>query len=73
MLNFVARPDFIAYDHRQAYGYSYKHHRKLHPAENVAWTVQSEEELEKAEKIFDCIIFDSFIPKADRPKGVVRR
>ena len=73
MLNFVSRPDFIAYDHRQAYRFSYRLLRRLFTVENVAWTVQSEEELEKAEKIFDCIIFDSFIPKADRPKGVVRR
>ncbi len=34
----------------------------MFPVENVAWTVQSQEELEKARKIFQCFIFDSFIP-----------
>ncbi len=62
MFNFLSRPDFIAYDHRQAYRPSYRFIRRAFPVENVAWTVQSQEQLEKAKKIFQCIIFDSFIP-----------
>ena len=63
LLNCVSRPDFIAYDHRYAYRLSYRILRKLFRAEHVAWTVKSEDELIKAKKIFQCIIFDSFIPK----------
>jgi hypothetical protein len=29
----------------------------------VAWTIKNEEELARAKKGFDVIIFDSFIPK----------
>lgn len=65
-MNFLSRPDFIAYDHRQAYRLSYRIVRSLFPVENVAWTVQSQQELEKARKIFHCFIFDSFIPDADK-------
>ena len=62
MFNFVSRPDFIAYDHRHVNRLSYRIVRKLFPVENVCWTVQSQQELEKAKKVFQCIIFDSFIP-----------
>ena len=63
--NCFSRPDFIAYDHRQAYRLSYRIIRRLFPVENVAWTVQSQEELKKAGKIFQCFIFDSFIPDSE--------
>ncbi|MBQ3938524.1 MAG: glycerophosphodiester phosphodiesterase, partial [Clostridia bacterium] len=53
------------YDHRQANRLSYRVIRRLFPVENVAWTVQSQEELEKARKIFQCFIFDSFIPDSE--------
>ena len=66
MMNFMSRPDFIAYDHRYAYRLSYRLLRRIFPVENVAWTVQSQAELEKAKKIFQCIIFDSFIPDEDK-------
>ncbi len=68
-LNCVSRPDFIAYDHRYAYRLSYRLLRKLFPVENVAWTVKNEEELLKAKKVFQCIIFDSFIPSTPPGSG----
>lgn len=63
MLNFISRPDFIAYDHTQADQLSYKICRKLFKVENVAWTIQNEDDLRKARKNFNCFIFDGFIPK----------
>lgn len=63
MCNCLARPDFIAYDHRFADSFSYRLIRKLFHVENVAWTIRNEEELRSAGKIFQVFIFDSFVPK----------
>lgn len=57
------RPDFIAYNHLWKKDFSYTLCRKLFKPENVAWTIKNQKELEEAEKTFDVIIFDSFIPK----------
>lgn len=65
MLNFLSRPDFIAYNHLYADQPSFKLCRKLFHPVCVAWTIKSEEELERAERIFDIIIFDSFDPKGE--------
>lgn len=62
LLNWLSRPDFIAYNHRYANQFSYRLCRKLFPTVNAAWTIRSQEELDKAEEIFQIIIFDSFIP-----------
>lgn len=63
MLNFITRPDFIAYNHLWMKNISYTICRTLFQVENVGWTIRSQDELDKAEKVFDVIIFDSFIPK----------
>ena len=63
MLNFISRPDFIAYDHTQVNQFSYQICRKLFKVENVAWTIRSEDDLWRARKTFKCFIFDGFIPK----------
>lgn len=63
MLNFMSRPDFIAYNHRWKNNFSYKLCRKIFPVENVAWTIKNQQELNEAEKTFDVIIFDSFNPE----------
>lgn len=65
MLNFLSRPDFIAYNHLYADQPSFKLCRKLFHPVCVAWTIKSKEELERAERIFDIIIFDSFDPKGE--------
>ncbi len=65
LLNFVSRPDFIAYNHKDANVLSYRICRSIFPVENVAWTVKSPGDLERAEKVFRVIIFDSFIPDAE--------
>ncbi|MEE1313406.1 MAG: glycerophosphodiester phosphodiesterase family protein [Lachnospiraceae bacterium] len=63
LLNFLAKPDFIAYNHKYADAFSYRLCRTLYSVENVAWTIKSQGDLEKAKKIFQVFIFDSFIPK----------
>lgn len=62
LLNFLARPDFIAYEHKYANNFCYTVCRKLFKVTNAAWTIRSQDDLEKAKKIFSVIIFDSFIP-----------
>ena len=62
MLDFLSRPDFIAYNYRYKYQPSFFVCRKLFRVVCAAWTVRSEEALSKVEKIFDVIIFDSFLP-----------
>lgn len=69
MLNFITKPDFIAYNHLWKNNLSYTICRTLFPVENVAWTIRSQEELLKAKKTFDIIIFDSFIPDGNFAKS----
>lgn len=64
MLNFIMRPDFIAYDHR---GHSVKNLRFLRRSFGtplIAWTVRTPEEGEKAiSHGFDTVIFEGYIPE----------
>lgn len=62
MLNFWGRPDFIAYEHDYGNTLSLILTRKLFRAPAIAYTVQSQAELEAAIKYFDLFIFDMFIP-----------
>lgn len=63
LVNFVTKPDFIAYDHRYAENISRRLCRNIHNSLSVAWTIRSQEELEKARGRFDLFIFEGFIPK----------
>ncbi|MBQ8804493.1 MAG: glycerophosphodiester phosphodiesterase [Tyzzerella sp.] len=62
LLNFLTRPDFIAYHHGDANNFSRKICSKL-GALSVAYTVRSQDEYEKAKPHFELFIFDSFILK----------
>lgn len=62
LVNFKARPDFIAFNHIWSDSWAYALCRKLFHVENVAWTIRNQDELERAKRIFQVIIFDSFIP-----------
>lgn len=65
MMNFVSRPDFIAFDHKYPHLFSYKVVKSVFGCINVCWTIKSQSELEAARKHFDSFIFDSFIPHQD--------
>lgn len=65
MLNWITKPDFIAYNHKYANVPSRKICRGLYKNMAAAWTIKSQEELEKARNKFDIFIFDSFIPNAE--------
>ena len=60
--NFLARPDFIAFNHKHSGRLSFQICTKLFKSLNAAWTVQSEKDLKNARKYFEFFIFDSFTP-----------
>jgi glycerophosphoryl diester phosphodiesterase len=63
LLNFLSKPDFIAYHHVYKTGLSFTICRKLFHVKTVAWTIQSQEELDRCKDYYELFIFDSFIPK----------
>ena len=65
LFNFIAKPDFIAYNHKHKDQFSYKLLRKLYRVKNVAWTIRSQQELKNAKSVFTCMIFDSFVPNKE--------
>ena len=60
LTNVLTRPDFIAYNHKDADMFSRKV-CSLMRALPVAYTIKSQEEYEKAKNQFELFIFDSFI------------
>lgn len=60
LLNFLTRPDFIAYNHHDAGNFSRYLCGKL-GALSVAWTIKNREQYEESQTDFDLFIFDSFI------------
>lgn len=61
MLNFLTKPDFIAYDHRDKNNLSLWIAKKLFKIPLVAYTIKSQSEYEKNKYMFDIFIFDSFL------------
>ncbi len=66
--NFLAKPDFVAYNHGEAGRLPRVLCRKLYKNTAVAWTIKSEEELSRARAHFDLFIFDSFVPSSEGEK-----
>lgn len=60
--NCYASPDFIAYNCKHKNELSRNICRKLYKSLSVAWTVRSQEELEKVSRSFDLFIFEDFVP-----------
>ncbi len=63
LLNFYARPDFIAYNHKHYDNLSRRIATGLYRNISVAYTIKNQEEYEIAKKHFAWFIFDSFIPE----------
>lgn len=61
--NFLAKPDFIAYNHVYYKNFSRCICRYVYGGLSVAWTIRSQEELEARKEDFDLFIFESFVPK----------
>ena len=62
LFNFLAKPDFIAYNHKHAKALSRLLCRKLYRCLSVAWTIRSQADLEQMKSHFDLFIFEDFIP-----------
>ena len=63
MLNFMTKPDFIAYNHRDPDSLSFILCRDLYKSFTIAYTIQSNKALEANLDRFDLFIFDEFTPK----------
>ncbi len=63
MFNFLARPDFIAYNvlHKDLLRYRIQH--DVFHTFGIAWTIKSNEMMREAAKYFEAFIFDSFTPE----------
>lgn len=62
LLNFGARPDFVAYDQTNAKGLAFTI-QKLLGALPVGWTFRSNKELKNKKDLFKAYIFEDFIPE----------
>ena len=62
LLNFLTKPDFIAFNRKYSDSFSLNVCRKLFGCTCAAWTIKDEGQLQDARKRFDIFIFDSFLP-----------
>lgn len=63
MLNWVGRPDFIAYNYRHANKLGLRLQKKLFRAPLFAWTIQNQPDYKQCSHKFDTVIFDGFLPE----------
>ncbi len=68
LTNFIARPDFVAYNAKNYNNLSRRICRNLYGNLAVTWTIKSQEQLDEMREHFDLFIFDSFLPDADYMK-----
>ena len=73
LLNFVTKPDFVAYNHHYPEILSRKLCRGLYHNTAAAWTIKSQQELDEARKHFDIFIFDSFVPEARKKRKITQK
>lgn len=69
LLNFLTKPDFIAYNFKDQKKSGFRLCRKLFGVTTAVWTIKSEQELRKARNKFDFFIFDSFCPELGKNLG----
>lgn len=63
LLNFITKPDFIAYNHRFGNEPSRRICRSLYRNTMAAWTVKSREEWKRLSAQYDVFIFEGFVPE----------
>ena len=69
MLNWVGRPDFIAYNYRHANKLALRLQRILFRVPTFAWTVQNQPDCRQCCRKFDTVIFDGFLPEKEYKKA----
>jgi len=62
LLNFLTKPDFIAYNHKFSEEPGRRICRRLYHHPAAAWTIRSQQDLEALRGEYDVFIFDSFLP-----------
>ncbi|WP_026669237.1 glycerophosphodiester phosphodiesterase family protein [Butyrivibrio sp. AE3006] len=62
IFNFLTRPDFVAYNHKHAGNLSRTLCHSLYKNTAAAWTIKSQDELDRNREKFDIFIFEGFIP-----------
>lgn len=62
LLNWIGKPDFIAYNCKYPQMLSRRICRSLYHNTAAAWTIKNREQLAEARKYFDIFIFDGFVP-----------
>lgn len=65
LLNFLTKPDFIAYDCRAKKAVSLWLCRHLFRCPAYAWTIKSREQMKKSRRFFDGFIFEGFRPERE--------
>lgn len=68
LLDFLSKPDFIAYDRQYPEQFSFRLCRRLYSPVCAAWTVKSREQLEKAKEVYSVFIFEGFDPNSNDHK-----
>ena len=63
LMNFLTKPDFIAYHHVYKTGLSFTLCRKLFRVKTVAWTIQTQQDFNNCRRYYELFIFDSFLPE----------
>ena len=63
LFNWLAKPDFIAYNYQYRNAMSFYLCSKLYRPYTFAWTVRSEQARQECEGYFEYIIFEQFCPK----------
>lgn len=63
LMNWVTKPDFIAYNCLFQQEFGRRLCRKLYKNLAVAWTVRSQEQLDSLRQDFDLFIFEGFLPE----------
>lgn len=63
MLNFLSRPDFVAYGYKTDQCFSFRVMRNLFRPMLAAWTVRSQEDLEQLRTRYDLQIFEAIRPR----------
>ena len=68
LLNFIARPDFVAFDYHHKNSYSFALCRFFHRPYTVSWTVKDVEGLQRSKR-FDGVIFEDLTKDELAPAG----
>ena len=63
LLNFLSRPNFIAYKSDEADSLSCVVCRDLFKSEQFAWTLRSQDDMERSKENFNGYIFEGFAPE----------